>query len=97
MYISICYVYRCHSSSGVEPWYFYFINGLLNFNVVFILALLSLMVVEFQVLNDLFISPSTYTCKLTTSIVTFNMDDHNYHDHDLYSKFILHSDNYSVP
>ena len=56
----------------MEPWYFYFINGLLNFNVVFILALLSLMVVEFQVLNDL--------------------DDHNYHDHDLYSKFILHSD-----
>lgn len=28
--------------SGTEPWPFYFINGFLNFNVVFILALLAL-------------------------------------------------------
>lgn len=28
--------------SGTEPWYFYFINGFLNFNVVFVLALLVL-------------------------------------------------------
>merc|ERR1711962_1606859 len=27
---------------GVEPWTFYFINGLLNFNIVFIMALVSL-------------------------------------------------------
>ncbi|NXD00661.1 ALG9 mannosyltransferase, partial [Certhia familiaris] len=27
---------------GTEPWYFYFINGFLNFNVVFVLALLVL-------------------------------------------------------
>ncbi|KAL0995005.1 hypothetical protein UPYG_G00130540 [Umbra pygmaea] len=27
---------------GTEPWWFYFINGFLNFNVVFVLALLSL-------------------------------------------------------
>ena len=28
--------------AGVEPWYFYFINGFLNFNIAFILALMSL-------------------------------------------------------
>lgn len=27
---------------GVEPWTFYFINGFLNFNLVFVLALASL-------------------------------------------------------
>jgi hypothetical protein len=30
------------SSSGTEPWYFYLINGFLNFNVAFALALLVL-------------------------------------------------------
>lgn len=28
--------------SGTEPWHFYFINGVLNFNLVFALALFSL-------------------------------------------------------
>ncbi len=28
--------------SGTEPWHFYFINGILNFNLVFALALFSL-------------------------------------------------------
>ena len=27
---------------GVEPWTFYFVNGILNFNFVFVLALVSL-------------------------------------------------------
>ena len=30
------------SLSGVEPWTFYFLNGFLNFNLVFVLALVSL-------------------------------------------------------
>lgn len=30
------------SPSGTEPWYFYLINGFLNFNVAFALALLAL-------------------------------------------------------
>ncbi len=34
---------------GVEPWSFYFINGFLNFNVVFILALLAIPLIEFRV------------------------------------------------
>lgn len=29
-------------SSGTEPWHFYFVNGMLNFNLVFVLALFSL-------------------------------------------------------
>lgn len=29
-------------SSGTEPWHFYFVNGMLNFNLVFGLALFSL-------------------------------------------------------
>ncbi|XP_064394142.1 alpha-1,2-mannosyltransferase ALG9-like [Halichondria panicea] len=37
---------------GVEPWSFYFINGFLNFNVVFILALLAIPLIEFRVLFD---------------------------------------------
>ena len=32
---------------GVEPWTFYFVNGFLNFNVVFIMALASLPVMLF--------------------------------------------------
>ena len=32
----------CIMCLGTEPWPFYFINGFLNFNVVFVLALLSL-------------------------------------------------------
>ena len=28
--------------SGTEPWHFYFVNGILNFNLVFALALFSL-------------------------------------------------------
>lgn len=35
--------------TGVEPWSFYFINGFLNFNVVFILALFAIPLVEFKV------------------------------------------------
>lgn len=27
---------------GTEPWHFYFMNGILNFNLVFVLALFSL-------------------------------------------------------
>ncbi len=34
---------------GVEPWSFYFVNGFLNFNVVFILALLAIPLIEFRV------------------------------------------------
>ncbi|CAI8055709.1 Alpha-1,2-mannosyltransferase ALG9 [Geodia barretti] len=34
---------------GVEPLSYYLINGVLNFNVVFILALLAPLAVEFQV------------------------------------------------
>lgn len=30
------------SFKGTEPWYFYFVNGILNFNLVFALALFSL-------------------------------------------------------
>lgn len=37
---------------GVEPWTFYFINGFLNFNIVFVLALLSIPLIEFKVLFD---------------------------------------------
>ena len=35
--------------SGVEPWSFYFINGFLNFNVVFLLALSAAPLIEFRV------------------------------------------------
>ena len=37
------------SLAGVEPWTFYFVNGFLNFNVVFVLALLAVLLVELQV------------------------------------------------
>lgn len=49
---SCCSIHSCFCSKplfslfspplGTEPWYFYFINGFLNFNVVFVLALLVL-------------------------------------------------------
>ena len=35
--------------SGVEPWSFYFVNGFLNFNVVFLLAMAAVPLIEFQV------------------------------------------------
>ena len=37
------------SLTGVEPWHFYFVNGFLNFNVVFLLALLAVPLIEFHV------------------------------------------------
>jgi len=30
------------SLTGTEPWHYYFVNGFLNFNIVFLLALFSL-------------------------------------------------------
>jgi len=42
------YVCRAHTdilafyTTGVEPWTFYFLNGFLNFNLVFPMALLAL-------------------------------------------------------
>ena len=38
--------------TGVEPWSFYFINGFLNLNVVFILALLAFPLIESEVTNS---------------------------------------------
>ena len=35
--------------AGVEPWSFYFINGFLNFNIIFPLALLAAPLIEFHV------------------------------------------------
>ena len=34
---------------GVEPWTFYFFNSFLNFNLVFVLALLAVFLMEVQV------------------------------------------------
>jgi len=38
--------------TGVEPWSFYFVNGFLNLNVVFILALLAFPLIESEVTNS---------------------------------------------
>jgi hypothetical protein len=38
-----------HACTGVEPWHFYFVNGFLNFNVVFVLALLAPLLIEMKV------------------------------------------------
>ena len=36
---------------GTEPWTYYFANGFLNFNVVFLLALMSWILIEYEVIN----------------------------------------------
>ena len=46
------------SPVGVEPWTFYFVNGFLNFNVVFLLALLAIPCIEAVVSH----SVSVYSC-----------------------------------
>lgn len=42
----VCFSVFCDTRvpplSGTEPWHFYFVNGVLNFNLVFVLALFSL-------------------------------------------------------
>lgn len=50
---------------GVEPWTFYFFNGLLNFNGVFVLAMATGLLVETKVLVDMWLTRDTkqgYTC-----------------------------------
>lgn len=47
--------------TGVEPWHFYFVNGFLNFNVVFLLALLAAPLIEFYV--------SKLICVVTEEVV----------------------------
>ncbi len=42
-------VYSALPRVGVEPWYFYFVNGFLNFNVVFVMALLAVLLIEVEV------------------------------------------------
>ncbi len=48
-YTIIMYVIFVIIHLGVEPWSFYFVNGFLNFNIVFILALLAIPLIEFKV------------------------------------------------
>ena len=47
------YVHVCHgpmsSTAGVEPWSYYIVNGVLNFNVVFLLVLIALPLVKLEV------------------------------------------------
>ena len=40
---------RIVHNTGIEPWSFYFVNGFLNFNVVFLLALLAVPLMEAKV------------------------------------------------
>ncbi len=46
---------------GVEPWTYYFLNGFLNFNIVFLLALLAVPLIEAQVIPLYWI----YRCHMT--------------------------------
>ena len=53
-------------SIGVEPWSFYFVNGFLNFNVVFILALMAVPLVEMKVKTAIACMKVGGLCPLTS-------------------------------
>ena len=50
-YMVVCVVWH----SGVEPWSYYFVNCFLNFNVVFVMAVVSLPMVVSRDIYFLFI------------------------------------------